>query len=132
MKIGPIVASIILDVPSVCGNTLLSRDRGQLAHALLLLRRCWVAKLPIRAVDTAHVTLTECSILLESSKRRDLIASCVVATTIIHSTKTFAIATLVSAYERRHLVLAFLPYPDVLRIVTAPAVLIDWQLTPSA
>ena len=55
-----------------------------------------------------------------------------VVTPVVHRAEAVARPALLSAHERRHLVLALLPDPNVFGVVPAAAVLIDGQLLPSA
>ena len=132
MQIRPVVARIVLDVRASSRNALLIRDSRQLANTLLLVRRRRIAKQRVRAKHTRRTARVEGSVLPHRRKRSQLGAVSSVSPTIVHSTKAVARAALVRANERRPLVLALLPYPHVLRVVTTATPLIDGKLLPRA
>ena len=71
-------------------------------------------------------------ILQHALQRADLSACIVVATTIGDLTHALASRVLMRAHEWRHLVLALLPHPHVLGIVTAATPLVDLKLVAGA
>ena len=132
MQLGPWIAPVVLHVSAIRSDALLLCRRSQNAHALLLIRWRRVAKLPVCTRDCASALLTQRGEVLHGSQRRHLQAGVIVPAAIVDRANALAVASLNGANERRHLMLALIPCPHVLRIVAAAAVLIDWQLIARA
>ena len=71
-------------------------------------------------------------ILQHRLERTYLRSGCIVSTAISDLANALAAKAFMRAYERRHLVLALLPYPHVLGIVTATTPLVDLKLVAGA
>ena len=123
----PIITSVVLNVIALRSHTLLTSRRREHADTLLLARRERVAKLSVRAIDrrARRAALIEMIILQHRVERSDLRALRIVSTTVGDPANALASRALVSTDEWRHLMLALLPDPHVLGIVTAAAAQID-------
>ena len=106
----------------------------RLAEALLLISWCWIPELKIAACDSSTVARDiEVRICDHLSKSRDLYSTArSKPATIIHGPNASASSVFSSAFWRQCFMVAFLPYPHVLAVVSTAAALIDWQLEPRA
>ena len=134
MRLVPQIANVVLDAIALCCNALLLCRCGESADTLLLARRERIAKLKVGAIDrrVRAACLVEVIILQHLSKSTDLSASVIVATAVRNVSVALATGAFMRAYERRHLVLALLPHPHVLGIVTATTPLVDLKLVAGA
>ena len=101
---------------------------------MLLARRERIAKLEVRTIDRSvrAACLVEVIILQHGSESTNLSTGVIVATAVRDISIALASRALVSTDKRRHLVLTFLPHPDVLGIVTATTPLVDLKLVAGA
>ena len=134
MRLVPQIANVVLDAIALCCNALLLCRCGESADTLLLARRERIAKLKVGAIDrrVRAACLVEVIILQHLSESTDLSASVIVATAVCDISVALATRPFVSTDEWRHLVLALLPHPHVLGIVTATTPLVDLKLVAGA
>ena len=133
MKLGPVVALIVLRIPAIRRDSLLGGNGRKLANALLLLRRRRITKLCVCAWQARGAALIECRVLLHGVKRRQRVCGArLVPLAVVHHPEAFARATFGCANERRPLMRTLVPYPHELRIVPAAAVLIHRKLSVRA
>ena len=134
MRLVPQIANVVLDAIALCRNALLLCRCGESADTLLLARRERIAKLKVRTIDWSvrRARLIEVIILQHRLERTYLRSGCIVSTAISDLANALAAKAFVRAHKRRHLVLTFLPHPDVLGIVTAATPLVDLKLVAGA
>ena len=132
MHLGPVVANVILNISAIRSDSTLACDRAELTDALLLISRRWVAELRVATRQAARALLLQRRERLHRCERCQLGAAIVEASAIIDRANALAHVLLSCADKRRLLMVAFLPYPHVFRIMPAAAVLGDGQLPTRA